>query len=90
MKRAKVLRPDLWPETDQVEWSAAFSVGDPFDDQGPAAHWRPRSRQSVASGYGRWIGWLRDNDPQGPRTSAGGPSYRSENAPVHHRPRAPS
>jgi len=64
MKPVKILRPDLWPQADQVAWAAAFVVGDPFDDQGPAAHWRPRSRQSIASGYGRWIGWLKETDPE--------------------------
>ncbi len=59
-----MLRPDLWPRADQVAWKAAFAAGDPFDDQGPAAHWRPRSRQSIASGYGRWIGWLKETDPE--------------------------
>ncbi len=64
MKRAKVLPPDLWPRADQAAWKAALAGGDPFDDQGPGAHWRPRSRQSISSGYGRWITWLRDNDPE--------------------------
>ena len=64
MKRPKVLRPDLWPQADRIAWATAFVTGDPFDDQGPAAHWRTRSRRSVASGYGRWIGWNRDNDPE--------------------------
>jgi integrase len=61
--KGKVLRPALWPEADQAAWVAAFDEGDVFDGRGPAAHWSAGSRRSVASGYGRWIGYLTGMEP---------------------------
>jgi len=54
----KVLRLARWPEADRAAWAAALAEGDIFDGRGPAAHWAAGSRRSVASGYGRWIGYL--------------------------------
>lgn len=59
----KVLNPSLWPQVDQSAWHAAFEAGDIFDGRGPAAHWSAGSRRSVASGYGRWIGYLNAVEP---------------------------
>ena len=59
----KVLRLTRWPEADRAAWAAAFETGDIFDGRGPAAHWAAGSRRSVASGYGRWIGYLAAMEP---------------------------
>ena len=59
----KVLRVERWPEDDQRAWAAAFQDDNPFDS-GAAAHWRPSTRRTVASGYGRWTGWLEANEPR--------------------------
>ncbi len=59
----KVLRAALWPQADRTAWNAAFDEGDIFDGRGPAAHWSAGSRRSVASGYGRWIGYLTSMEP---------------------------
>ena len=58
----KVLRVERWPEDDQRAWAAALQDDNPFDS-GAAAHWRPSTRQTVASGYGRWIAWLEAIEP---------------------------
>lgn len=58
----KVANPSLWPVEDQRAWAQAFRFDDPFDDRGPAAHWAERSRKTVASGYGRWIAWLMEDE----------------------------
>ena len=60
----KVLRPECWPEDDRLSWAAAFEEGDIFDGRGPAAHWSGGSRRSIASGYGRWIGYLTTRHPE--------------------------
>ena len=59
----KVFRLTRWPEADRADWAAAFETGDIFDGRGPAAHWAAGSRRSVASGYGRWIGYLAAMEP---------------------------
>ena len=35
-----------------------------FDTRGPAARWSEGSRRSIASGYGRWIGYLENMEPE--------------------------
>jgi hypothetical protein len=59
----KVLRLEKWPEADRAAWAAALAEGDVFDGRGPAAHWAVGSRRSVASGCGRWIGYLTAAEP---------------------------
>ncbi len=59
----KILRLARWPEADRAAWAAAFEAGDIFDGRGPAAHWAAGTRRSVASGYGRWIGYLTSMEP---------------------------
>jgi len=58
----KVLNPSRWPENDRHAWSGALVERGPFNS-GPAAHWAARSRQTIASGYGRWIGRIAVEDP---------------------------
>ncbi len=59
MKATKVIPISNWPEYDQRSWNIALAGGDIFDNQGPGAHWSAGSRRSIATGYGRWIGYLR-------------------------------
>ena len=47
-----------------VESTGHIADGDIFDGRGPAAHWSAGSRRSVASGYGRWLGWLAAEEPE--------------------------
>lgn len=52
-----------WPPTDRALWDRIFREGDLLDDQGPLAHLRLTSRETLANGYGRWLAWLRDTQP---------------------------
>jgi len=55
----KVYLPfDAWPEADKAAWKVAIAVGDILDDQGPAAHWEPRTKQTNIQHYSRWLGYL--------------------------------
>jgi hypothetical protein len=47
-----------WPEADRHAWTEACRPGDPFDEGGRAAAWRPASRKTVIGAYGRWLGFL--------------------------------
>jgi integrase/recombinase XerD len=47
-----------WPALDQAGWAAATSPGDLLLDAGPAARLKPGSLDTLADGYGRWLGWL--------------------------------
>ncbi len=48
-----------WPQSDQLLWSAALALGDPFSEHGGtrATH-RPLSNRNVERGYGRWLTFL--------------------------------
>lgn len=52
-----------WPPTDRALWDRIFREGDLLDGQGPLAHLRLTSRETLANGYGRWLAWLRDAHP---------------------------
>lgn len=60
----KVVRLELWPPIDREAWAVALVEGDVFEGRGPGAHWSEGSRRSIASGYGRWIGYLTAEEPQ--------------------------
>lgn len=47
-----------WPAGDRLAWEQAIATGDPLEDEGPAAHWAPRTKQTNLQHYGRWLGWL--------------------------------
>jgi integrase len=53
-----------WPALDQNAWAAAIEDDDILSGTGTAAHWRPETRRSVISAYGRYLtflersGWL--------------------------------
>jgi integrase len=57
------LRPENWPAIDRALWSAAFRTGELFDESGPGAHLRPRTRISLINACGRWLAFLAKNDP---------------------------
>src|SRR5688572_19607225 len=52
-----------WPEEDRNSWEAAFKGGDPFDDCGTAAHLAERTRLQLSYGYGRFLGFLKAQQP---------------------------
>ncbi len=60
----KVLRLKHWPEADRIAWVEAVAEGDIFEGRGPATHWSAGSRRSIASGYGRWIGYFTVTAPE--------------------------
>lgn len=47
-----------WPELDKAAWQAAIQDGNVLDGRGPAAHWRPATRDSNIGHYGRWLSFL--------------------------------
>jgi hypothetical protein len=47
-----------WPALDQVAWAAAVQRGNVLDGQGPAAHWRPKTRRTIIAAYGRYLHFL--------------------------------
>ncbi len=58
---------ERWPDVDRFAWQAAVRPGDPFEDVGPAASWRPATQALVRRAYGRWLGyllWQRRLDPK--------------------------
>lgn len=44
-----------WPKADQQLWNSLVAAGNVFDGQGPAARWRPATKQTIAWGYGAWL-----------------------------------
>lgn len=62
--RRRCMRLSEWPALDRTAWAAAIADGDILSGRGPAAHWRPGTRKSVISAYGRFLtflersGWL--------------------------------
>ncbi len=56
--RRRCMRFLDWPRADREAWTAATRSGDLIDGCGPAAHWRPGTRQKVTSSYGRWLTFL--------------------------------
>ncbi len=51
-----------WPLADRRAWEAAIRTGDILDGQGPAAHWRPATRQTNIQHYSHWLGYLANTD----------------------------
>lgn len=54
---------DCWPASDHRQWQAALATGGPLDNSGAAAHWSPATRLKFRHGYGRWLAFLRADDP---------------------------
>src|SRR4051794_4705060 len=70
---SKSLPVALWPPADRAAWQAAMSPGDPFDPGGIAAAWSAATRRKTASGYGRFLFWLKE---RGELHEAVGPAER--------------
>jgi len=52
-----------WPQPDRLAWAEALRPADAFDlVQRLAATWRPRTRDTVQNGYGRYLTWLAAQD----------------------------
>lgn len=50
---------ERWPARDQVLWVRGTAVGDPLEEPGTGATWRPATRTIVISGYAIALGWLK-------------------------------
>lgn len=57
------LRLAEWPAADCAAWGRAIIATDYFDDEATAAGWRPKTRASAASAYGRWLSYLKYRRP---------------------------
>ena len=51
-----------WPAHDRACWVAATCSGDLLLDDGPGAHLKPGSRDTLVDAYGRWLGWQTATD----------------------------
>jgi integrase/recombinase XerD len=64
MRHAKKLLPvEDWPTADREAWSNATQKGDRFEDGGPGSHWAERTIRTIKHDYRRWLGHLRETDP---------------------------
>ena len=59
----KVVPVQAWPPHDREAWRAASDPGDIFADAPGYHRLNERSLQSIAGGYGRWIGYLHATEP---------------------------
>jgi integrase/recombinase XerD len=55
--RGRILHYDDWPIADRASWETATRRGDPFEEAGPMAGWRPATLHSLGQSYGRWLAW---------------------------------
>jgi integrase len=55
------MRLSEWPALDRTAWTNAIADRDILSGRGPAAHWRPGTRKSVISAYGRFLTFLERN-----------------------------
>jgi integrase/recombinase XerD len=53
---------DQWPLGDQSLWNTANITGAFLEADGPAAHWKDKTRKGVIKRYGLWLGFLRSID----------------------------
>lgn len=51
-----------WPPLDQAAWALAIRPGNLLDGCGPAADWKPKTRRTVISSYGRYLSFLDGHD----------------------------
>ena len=53
-----------WPAGDRHAFEALFAQGGLLDDHGALGHWRPLSRRLMQNQYARWLGWIRQAEPE--------------------------
>ena len=63
MPRRMGLSLSEWPRLDLGSWSRAVASASFFDERAVAAHWRPKTRMQAEYAHGRWLAYLRDQDP---------------------------
>src|SRR5262245_46523446 len=55
----------LWSKADRDLFDKAFTMPeDPFDEAGAGAHLKPRTVAQLKHNYRRWLGQLRDTEPE--------------------------
>ena len=47
-----------WPAADRSAYERACVPGNPFDEGGQAARWRPATHRALTRAYARWLGYL--------------------------------
>ncbi len=52
-----------WPESDRHAFDVLFVQGGLLDDHGVLSHWRPLSRKLMQTQYARWLGWIKEAQP---------------------------
>ena len=60
----RILRVQEWPAVDQAMWTRAVEPGGLFDDVGPLAHLSEQTLGMIQSGYGKWLTWLAETQPE--------------------------
>lgn len=54
----RCLKVQEWPPTDRALWQRILVTGNPFEENGAAAHWRKDTCHKNRKGYGRWLTFL--------------------------------
>ena len=65
----KHLHFDAWPDEDRALCEAAFQDGDPFGEDGRAAHLSAATRIGLRTAHARFLGFLASEDPERLRLS---------------------
>lgn len=53
-----------WPASDREMWQRAIQQGGLFDDLGPLSHLATPTLGMIQAGYGKWLGWLTETQPE--------------------------
>lgn len=62
--KSRILPLEEWPATDQEMWQRAIQQGGLFDDVGALSHLAEPTRGMIQSGYGKWLAWLSETQPE--------------------------
>ena len=52
-----------WPVADRELLEVLFQCGSLLDEAGPLSRLKPISRRNLVTAYGRWLGWLTQEEP---------------------------
>lgn len=63
-RQTSYLPVDSWPNADQEMWTHIHRRGDVYDTGGRGAHWEQRTVRNVSQGYGTWLKWLSEVEPE--------------------------